>query len=104
MTGRGAGYCTGNTVPGFANPYGRGRGGGGRGWGRGMGRNWGKGLGHGWGYAPPSTPWGPVVSAPWGSPTREQETEFFKEQQGFLKQQMEEITKRIHELEAEIEK
>jgi len=36
MTGRGAGYCTGNAVPGYMNPaYGRGRGfggGGGRGW------------------------------------------------------------------------
>ncbi|NLX20471.1 MAG: DUF5320 domain-containing protein [Phycisphaerae bacterium] len=41
MTGRGMGYCVGNTVPGFASPmpgrglgmgFGRGRGGGRRGW------------------------------------------------------------------------
>ena len=41
MTGRGAGYCAGYSVPGFMNPA-RGFGGGmarrGRGWGRGFGR------------------------------------------------------------------
>jgi hypothetical protein len=61
MTGRGAGYCAGYPVPGFANPWvpawgGRGRGWGGRGrgfWGRGW-RLWGWGRGRGlrWGYAP----------------------------------------------------
>ena len=111
MTGRGAGYCTGNTVPGYANPYGRGRGGGGgRGWSRGMGRNWGRGWAHGWGYAPyayapPATPWGPVFNAPWGqAPTREQEAEFLKDQQESLKQQVEEIEKRLQELAAEEKK
>ena len=64
MTGRGAGYCTGNGVPGYMNPFGRGFG---RGfWGRGYGRGfWGRGRGYrhmyyltgvpGWaryGYAP----------------------------------------------------
>ena len=46
MTGRGAGYCAGNTVPGYMNPYG-GRGLGmarGRGYGRGFGRGFGRGY------------------------------------------------------------
>jgi hypothetical protein len=61
MTGRGAGYCAGYPVPGYANPLvpGRGGRGGGRGWGRGMGRGWGwgfwgRGRGRGvrWGHTP----------------------------------------------------
>ena len=111
MTGRGAGYCTGNAVPGYASPYGRGwGGGGGRGWSRGMGRNWGRGWAYGWGYAPyayapPATPWGPGFVPPWGQgPTREQETEFLKDQQESLRQQVEEIDKRLQELAAEDKK
>jgi hypothetical protein len=65
MTGRGAGYCAGYPMPGFANPWfpvgGRGRG---RNWGRGIGQAWGprfrgrglgfrsQGRGFNWGYAP----------------------------------------------------
>jgi hypothetical protein len=43
MTGRGSGYCAGYSMPGFANPYGRG-------WGRSGGRGWGRGVGGGWGF------------------------------------------------------
>ncbi len=64
MTGRGAGYCTGNGVPGYMNPVGRGFG---RGFGGGFGRGFfGRGRGYrhmyyltgvpGWaryGYTPP---------------------------------------------------
>ena len=47
MTGRGAGFCAGYSVPGFMNPVG-GRLGMGFGWGRGLG--WGRGFGWGrWG-------------------------------------------------------
>jgi len=106
MTGRAAGYCAGYSVPGYANPYGRGLGrGGGRGWGRGMGRGWGWGYAP-YGYAPPVAPWGPPGTvAPWGqSPTREQETEFLKDQQDLLKKQIEDIDKRLQELAAEEKK
>ena len=47
MTGRGAGYCAGYSVPGYMNPvegYGRGWG---RGRGRGFGRGWRRGYGRG---------------------------------------------------------
>jgi len=64
MTGRGAGFCTGNSVPGFMNGafgmgtrggggFGRGRGFagfGGRGMGRGMGRGYFGGAAGGFGY------------------------------------------------------
>ena len=45
MTGRGAGYCGGFGMPGYAVP------GGGRGFGRGMGRGFGLGFGRGIGWA-----------------------------------------------------
>jgi hypothetical protein len=56
MTGRGAGYCAGYNMPGFANPnfprmgmgWGPGRG---FGYGRGFGRGYGRGFGYGRGYA-----------------------------------------------------
>ncbi len=44
MTGRGAGYCAGYDMPGYANPIG------GRGFGRGFGRGWGRGRGFGRGF------------------------------------------------------
>jgi hypothetical protein len=47
MTGRAAGYCTGNEMPGFANPGGCGMGFR-RGMGRGFGGGWGRGGGRGW--------------------------------------------------------
>jgi hypothetical protein len=52
MTGRAAGYCAGNAVPGYANPtrgYGR------RGGGRGYGRGWGRCYGRGWYNVPPTS-------------------------------------------------
>jgi hypothetical protein len=45
MTGRGAGYCAGSGIPGFANwTFGRGWFGFNRGFGRGMGRGRGRGI------------------------------------------------------------
>lgn len=44
MTGRGAGFCTGNTVSGFMNPTIN------RGMGFGLGCGRGRGFGRGWGY------------------------------------------------------
>lgn len=115
MTGRGAGYCAGYGVPGYANPVpgygfgmGRGRGGGwGGGWGRGRGwRNmyyatglpgWARyGYAPAWG-APPAVPYGPY-GAP---PTPEQEAELLRTQAEWLQQQLDAISQRITELEQE---
>jgi hypothetical protein len=115
MTGRGAGYCAGSDMPGYANPVpgrgfgmGRGRGGAwGGGWGRGRGwRNQYYATGMpGWaraGYAPA---WGAPPAAAYGPygvpPTPEQETEFLKAQAEVLKEQLDAISQRIAELEQE---
>jgi hypothetical protein len=108
MTGRGAGYCAGYGVSGYANPvrgrgFGRGwgRGGGGRGW-----RHWYYATGlPGWarfGYAPawgapPAVAYGPYAAPP----TPEQEVEFLKTQAEWLKEQLDGIGQRITELEQE---
>lgn len=90
MTGRGAGYCSGSDVPGYANPMpGRGFG---IGWGR--GRWFRRGRGGGWGrgrfgYAPG-----------WGAPST-QEAGFLKAQAEWLKTQLDAIGRRITELEQE---
>jgi hypothetical protein len=105
MTGRAAGYCAGYPVPGFMNPYG-GRFGRGMGWGRGFG--WGRGTGWGrWGgYAmsypnyPPAYEPGPY--APPYMP--EQELEFLQNQSKLMSDQLNEIQKRISELESESSK
>ena len=103
MTGRGAGYCAGYGMPGYANPVpGRGFG---MGWGRGRGwRNqyyatglpgWARfGYAPAWG-APPAAAYGPYAAPP----TPEQETEFLKTQAEWLKKQLDAISKRIEELE-----
>ena len=101
MTGRGVGFCVGYAVPGYANPIG-GRGYG-MGWGRGrgMGRGRGFGRGFGWagaGYGMPA--WGGAAYGP-GMPTvpSEQELAGLKEQSQFLQNALDEISKRIEELE-----
>ena len=110
MTGRGAGYCSGYGMPGYANPmpgrgfgmgWGRGRGGGRGGWGR---RNWYYATGlPGWarfGYAPA---WGtppPAAYGPYAAPPApEQEVEFLKTQAEYLKNELDAISQRIAELE-----
>jgi hypothetical protein len=82
MTGRGAGYCAGYSVPGYVNPAG------GRGWfgfGRGFGR--GRGRGFGRGFAVP--------------PTAREEADILKEESELLKQQLQDIQERINMLDAE---
>jgi len=113
MTGRGAGYCAGYPVPGYANPYLPGWGARGGGWGRGRGHRWwyrATGV-PGWArygyYGYPSYGGGYASSAPmpWGqAPTREQEAEFLKSQQDALQQQLDEIKAALDELAAEPEK
>lgn len=116
MTGRGAGFCAGNAMPGYANAIpGRGFWGGGRGgaWGRGGG-------GGGWGrrnqfYATGLTGWqraaygfpafGGMPYAPGFAPSyapsvvREQEVEALKGQAAYLESALADIKKRIEELE-----
>jgi len=96
MTGRGAGYCAGYDIPGFANPvpgYGRRFGGGFGGWGG--GRGWGRGRGYrfyGAGYPASGYPGYPP-------PTSEQELGGLKDEAEWLKGQLEAINRRIDELE-----
>lgn len=98
MTGRAAGYCAGNDVPGYANPNsGRGRGRG-RGWGRGGG-----GWGNRWRYG-----WGRGRSGGWGFRNRYdeaeitpmQEAEMLKGQAKAMQDEINRINERIKELES----
>ena len=95
-TGRAAGFCTGNSTPGFMNPYGS-QMGGGFGWGR--GRGMGRGLGR-WGTG--MVPYGPVAYGPAYSP--EDEMEFLRNQAKALGDQLDQIQKRISEMESESKK
>ena len=115
MTGRAAGFCAGYPVPGYANPVG-GRGMG-MGWGRGGGwgrRNWFYATGlPGWaraGYGMPA--WGGYAGGAYGypaaypgvspaGPTAEQEQQALKKQSEYLQQSLDDINKRIEELEKE---
>jgi len=110
MTGRGAGYCAGYPVPGFMNPYPRR---GFWGWGRGF---WGRGGGRGWrhwyyatglpgcaragmglpAWSMPMYPYaGPIVPPM----SAEQEAEILKGQADYFEGALEEIRKRLTELE-----
>jgi len=111
MTGRGAGFCAGYDVPGYMNPsfgrgFGRGRGGGfGRGF-QGGGRGWRHqyyatgvpGWARGYGYPYP-------VASPVGSGTpvsaktfQAEELAYLKEQARYFRGALEDIEKRVNEL------
>jgi len=96
MTGRGAGFCAGFPVPGYANPVGRC--GYGMGWGRGRGMGRGRGFGRGFGWARAgygfSGPVAPTVTA-------QQEVEDLKQQAEFLQNSLGQINERIEQLEKE---
>jgi hypothetical protein len=114
MTGRGAGFCAGSGVPGYANP------GPGRGWGRGggWGGGWGRGgRGHGWRHGYYATglpgwarggwpgPWGPAPyapPAPWpqNAPDDVGDAESLREQAGYLEEALANVRKRLDELES----
>ena len=96
MTGRAAGLCAGHPVPGFMNPI-PGRGPQGRGFG------WGRGQGRGFGGAPfVGVPDAPVYGFPYApEPDPKQETEALKGQAEYLEGALEDIRKRLAELEAE---
>jgi len=96
MTGRAAGYCAGYPVPGFMNPIP------GRGWGLGFGWGRGRGWRH-WYYATGLPGWARAGWWPgpyYGPPSAEQETQMLKTQAEHLEAALDEIRKRISELEA----
>lgn len=117
MTGRGAGYCAGYSVPGFMNPIpGRGFWGGG-GWGCGWGgggrgrRNWfyatgvpgwarfGAGF-PAWGGAAYGTPYAPFYPPYPAAPSPEQEIDSLRGQAEYLEDTLDGIKRRIEEIEA----
>ncbi|MDD4219121.1 MAG: DUF5320 domain-containing protein [Sphaerochaetaceae bacterium] len=95
MTGRGLGYCAGNTVPGYmAGGRGFGRG---RGMGMGFGRGMGYGRGYGFGYAPAINYGAPV--GPFMEPFEPvSEIEALTAQAKNLEAQLSAITKRLEAL------
>ena len=112
MTGRGAGFCAGYSVPGYANPVG------GRGMGMGWGRGRGFGRGFGWGRAGYGFPvygsavnpyayggtvnpyaYGGVPFAPTVAP--QQELDGLKGQAEYFEDALDGINKRIEELESQ---
>ncbi|MCD4831661.1 MAG: DUF5320 domain-containing protein [Anaerohalosphaeraceae bacterium] len=103
MTGRGAGFCAGFGVPGYANPVG-GRGYG-MGFGRGRGIGRGRGFGAGFGFGnvagvgayPANAPFVPTVTAV-------QELEGLKQQAELLQNNLGQISERIEQLEKENKK
>jgi len=98
MTGRGAGFCTGNNVPGYMNP------GGGRFFGRGGGFGFGRGFrgamfshmpwGGRWNMYPPST-------IPYGQPDPEQELEFLKQEAKTMENHLQSLKQQISEMESQ---
>ena len=111
MTGRAAGYCAGNQVPGFvSSAFGRGY------WGRGGGRGWRRwfhatGL-PGWARTPmgyptwsgPGYPFVPQAGTLTPSMTAEQELDALRKQAEFFQDELGQINKRIEQLEAETPK
>ncbi|MDH7554428.1 MAG: DUF5320 domain-containing protein [Spirochaetota bacterium] len=98
MTGRGAGYCAGYGVPGYANPAGRF---GASGIGRGFGGR-GRGFSH-WFYATGLPGWmrfGYNLPAAYQY-SKDDEKSFLKEQVDFLSKTIENLNKRLAELEKE---
>jgi hypothetical protein len=99
-SGRGLGYCSGYTYPGFMNPsagffFGRGVGRGfGRGLGFGRGRSfWRAGYSRCWGYLSP-----PVASITYPPYAQDEEGVFLEEQTKILEDQLGQIRERLDEL------
>jgi hypothetical protein len=107
MTGRAAGVCAGYGVPGYMNPVGGRRFGY---WGWGRGRGGGRGRRH-WFWATGLPGWARAGYGPWGgtaapfaapaAPTAQQELDALKQQAAYFKDALDDIQKRIGELEAE---
>jgi len=101
MTGRAAGYCAGYSVPGFANPVpGRGYG-----FGRGMGMGFRGGRGRRWAFPYPGYDAGFPVAVPYPTNiTEQQEMESLQKQAEYIANTLEQINKRITELESKQDK
>ncbi|MDO9513221.1 MAG: DUF5320 domain-containing protein [Elusimicrobiota bacterium] len=110
MTGRGAGYCAGFDVPGYANPgVGAGRGfGAGRGMGRGVARRGGgRGFGFGRSFAGAVNPYygqATYVAPPAQQTTPAQEAEMLKNEAKALETEMKIISNRLKSLESQAAK
>jgi len=101
MTGRGAGYCGGYHLPGYASPApgrGLGRGGRGQGWGRGFGRGRGRGFGRG------PAPWGAACGSYAPAYGPEDERTALQDQARYFEEALRETKKRIEEIESSAEK
>ena len=95
-SGRGLGYCSGYSTPGYTKSSGMGWGrgyGGGRGWG---GGGWGRGRGFYPGRE--NYPLDQPIPMPPLSISREDETKYLEETLGGLKKEIENIEKRLEEL------
>ena len=104
LTGRGAGYCRGYGMPGFANPGpGMGRRFMGR---RGLGMGFGRGLGHGWGrgWCRWALPYG--TDGFYGDYClgREDEKAVLTNEVQLLKNRLAQLDKRLREIGAETDK
>ena len=86
MTGRAAGYCAGNSVPGYAGP------GAGQGFGRGFNRGFGRGVGFGLGFRGGRGGWDVPYPA---APNPAQTVSVLKEQAEYLENTLESIKKQI---------
>ena len=95
MTGRRMGYCAGYDAPGFSSP----------GPGMGYGRGWGRGMGYGrgWGRGYPAYGPGPMVPAPVYAPRPDpdEERRYLEQCSEQLERELEDIKKRMKELEEE---
>jgi hypothetical protein len=106
MTGRGLGFCAGYNTPGYFQGRGYGRG-----YRGGFGRGPGRGYGRGWGYIDPYPPPVRVVSPPYVPQvplTKEaqiqmlkQEKEYFESEVKEINDALDDISKRIDDLEKE---
>ena len=86
MTGRRAGYCTGNAYMGRASSFG------GRGMGRGVGRGHGMGRGMGRYYCHTDTPY---------TLSKEEENKLLKDEISYAEKGIENMKKRLSELESD---
>ena len=105
MTGRAAGYCAGNQMPGYANPgYGRGFGfgrGGGRGFGRGF---WGRGSRGFWRrdyYPYPYYGSAPYYRNIYSEPSKDEEKSYLEDMVKGLEGELKAIKERLQEISKE---
>lgn len=96
MSGRGAGFCAGFGVPGFANPWPRF----GRGFRRaiGFGRGLGLGRGYAWRVRAFWAPWPEQIVPVQRELTKEEEIELLKAEKEELEKELKEIERRLKEL------